>query len=194
MRLSKYIIIIAALFTISVFPQKKNLSLKQATIQSFGFFPRSLSQSSWIPGTNNFSYVDKNTLIKGFVDNNNTENITTLSDINKSLAEINADTMSYFPRFDWVDSGTIKFWDNKKFISLNLKTNKAVELNSIPENAENNDEATNYNVAYTIDNNLYFAANGKSTQITKDENKWIVYLQRYILVANRKLSSFLQDG
>ena len=174
MKSFRYFLAFIILFSIPVLSQKKDLTLRQATLGSFGFYPKTLSQTKWIPGTDNFSYVENDTLIKAFVNNDKTETITTLSNINKSLSAINADALSYFPRLDWIDSNTIKFWDGNKLISYDIKKSEAKKLNSIPENAENKDEASNHYVAYTIDNNLYFAANGESTQITRDENKWIV--------------------
>lgn len=173
------ILLLTFLFiSITIFPQKKDLTLRQVTVQSFDLFPKSLPQLSWISGTESFSYVDNNTLVKGNVDNDKTEVIIKLDDINKSLSILPDGTdfksLSRFPRFEWLDPNTIKFWDSNKLISMNIKTNTAIELNSIPDKAENKDEASNNFVAYTIDNNLYFAADGKSTQITKDENKGIV--------------------
>ncbi|MGA8266069.1 MAG: DPP IV N-terminal domain-containing protein [Ignavibacteriaceae bacterium] len=174
MKSPRYFLLLILLITIPVLPQKKNLTLRQATVQSYVLNPKPLSQADWIPGTNDFSYVEKNLLLKGNVNNINTETIIALSDMNKALSAINTDTLSYFPRYDWTDSHTIKFWDGNKLVSYDLNMNKATELNAIPDNTENKDEASNHYVAYTIDNNLYFAANGENTQITKDENKWIV--------------------
>ena len=174
MKTFRFLLITILLVSTSVLPQKKDLTLRQATIESYGLYPKSLREAKWIPGTDTFCYIDKNALVKGFAATDKSENLVSLSDINKSLLALKADTLSYFPRFDWIDSNTIKFWDGNKLISYDLKSAIANELNSIPEKADNRDEAVNHNVAYTIDNNLYFAANGVSTQITNDENKWIV--------------------
>ncbi|MGA7838983.1 MAG: S9 family peptidase [Ignavibacteriaceae bacterium] len=162
------------IISISVFPQKKDLTLKQATLQSYGFYPRGLSQTEWIPGTDNFSYVDNNALVKGNARNDKTEKIISLEDLNDGLSSLKVEALSRFPRSEWIDGSTIKFWTGDKLVTYNITTKTATSLNSIPEKAENKDEASNHNVAYTIGNNLYFAANGTSTQITKDENKWIV--------------------
>ena len=143
MKSLKYFLVITILFSIPALSQKKDLTLRQATVQSYEFYPKSLSRADWIPGTNNFSYVDENVLLKGNVDNDNIETIIKLNDMNKSLSIISADTLSYFPRFDWTDSNTLKFWDGDKLISYDLKMNKATEINSIPDKAENKDEASN---------------------------------------------------
>ncbi len=76
------------IISISVFPQKKDLTLKQATLQSYGFYPRGLSQTEWIPGTDNFSYVDNNALVKGNARNDKTEKIISLEDLNDGLSSL----------------------------------------------------------------------------------------------------------
>jgi dipeptidyl-peptidase-4 len=174
MKTFRFLLFTVLLISIPVLPQKKDLTLRQATIEGYGLYPRPLREAKWIPGTDTFCYIEKNILVKGTPANDKTENLLSLSDINKSLLAAKADTLPYFPGFDWIDSFTIKFWNGNKLMSFDLNSGKANELNSIPEKAENRDEATNHYVAYTIDNNLYFAANGESTQITNDENKWIV--------------------
>ncbi|HKI78972.1 MAG TPA: S9 family peptidase [Ignavibacteriaceae bacterium] len=171
---TRILILSIFLITISVFPQKKDLTLKQATVQSYGLYPKSLSQTDWIPGTDNFSYLDGNSLIKGNVQNEKTETLLTLDDLNKALASSKMEELKRFPRYDWKDTITINFWNGDKLISYDIKTGSANELNSVPKDAENKDVAANNNVAYTIENNLYFATNGENTQITKDENKGIV--------------------
>lgn len=169
------ILLLSILFiSISVFPQKKDLTLKQVTVQSFGLFPKALSQTDWIPGTDNFSYIENNSLVKGNVNNEKTEVIISLDELNKGLSGLNLDALPRFPRFEWSSLNTIKFWSADKLINYDISTKSASVLNSIPENAENKDEAANHFVAYTIDNNLYYTSNGKSRQITADENKWIV--------------------
>ena len=65
MKLFRYHLIITLLIAIPILPQKKDLTLKQATIESYGLYPKPLSQPEWIPATDNFSYVEKNALLKG---------------------------------------------------------------------------------------------------------------------------------
>jgi dipeptidyl-peptidase-4 len=171
---TRILLLFIFIISISVFPQKKDLTLKQATLQSYGLYPRGLSQTEWIPGTNNFSYVDDNALIKGNVNNDKTEKITSLDELNDGLLSLKMEALSRLPSFEWMDENTIKFWAGNNLFNFNINTKTATSLNSIPEKAENKDEASNHFVAYTIDNNLYFAANGRSRQITKDDNKWVV--------------------
>ncbi len=176
MKFIRYFLILIILFTIPVFPQKKYLTLRQVTVQQAGLFPGSLKQLKWIPGSNEFTYVDNkaSALMKENVKNDKTERIISLSELNEKVKDAGADSLFSFPDVEWISENNIRFWDNKKLLTYNQGTKILSVVNSVPGDAENIDVADNNNVAYTIKNNLFISVNGKSLPVTNDSEKWIV--------------------
>ncbi|MCH8326496.1 MAG: hypothetical protein IIB83_08060 [Bacteroidetes bacterium] len=97
-----------------VFPQKKDLTLKQVTIKGYTLSPKGLSQLKWRPGTDNFTYVKKvdkkQALLQEGIKSNIKETILILDDINSSLDNAGYDKLEKFPLFIWQDENTIRFW------------------------------------------------------------------------------------
>ncbi len=171
-----------AIFTIIifsfVFPQKKDLTLKQITLKGYTLYPKRLSQLKWRTGTDNFTYVDKvdkkQVLIQEGIKSNTKETILNLDDINSSLENKGYKKLERFPRFTWQDENTLRFWEKNNLFLFKLKPKKVERINTIKEKGKNIDLSVDNYAAYTVENNLYIAKGKKNFQITKDDNKGIV--------------------
>ena len=161
-----------------VFPQKKDLTLKQITLKRYTLYPKGLSQLKWRPGTDNFTYIEKidkkKLLLQEGIKSNAKETILILDDINSSLDNAGYDKLEKFPLFIWQDENTLRFWQKNNLFLYNIKSEKVERLNTIKEKGKNKDLSVNNDVAYTMENNLYIAKNKRNFQITKDDNKGIV--------------------
>ncbi|PJA98261.1 MAG: S9 family peptidase [Ignavibacteriales bacterium CG_4_9_14_3_um_filter_30_11] len=178
MKSFRTISVIIILLFVSVFPQNKDLTLKQVTLKGFSLMPKNLSQLSWRENTDYFTYVnsdDKNSvLIQEGLKSTSKDTILTLDNINVSLDSEGYDKLNRFPRFNWQDENTLRFWQKNNLLTYNISTKKIERLNTIKDKGENLDLSVNNDVAYTIENNLYITKDKVNFQITKDENKGIV--------------------
>ena len=161
-----------------VYPQKKDLTLKQITLQGYTLYPKGLAQLKWRPNIDKFTFIDKvdkkQVLIQEGIKSNNKKTILKLDEINSSLDNAGYDKLKRFPRFTWQDENSIRFWQKNNLFIYNLNSNKIERLNTINEKGANIDLSINNDVAYTVNNNLYIGKNKRNFQITKDDNKGIV--------------------
>jgi dipeptidyl-peptidase-4 len=172
-----HFILFIILFTVSLSAQK-NFTLEQVILERESLLPKSLSQLQWIPDTDAFTYLDSTDVEIKLIKENATvegkEIILTLAELNVILQSKELNTFSSFPRFKWVNSSTIRFWDYLSVVEYNLNNNSLTIINDIADNGTNADFNNPHKIAYTVDNNLYVAVNSKQIQVTNDDNKAIV--------------------
>ncbi|GAH04991.1 unnamed protein product [marine sediment metagenome] len=177
MHFKKNFFFFVLLFSISVFAQK-NFILKQVILEAPSLSPATLNQLQWIPGTDEFSYLEETesgiNLVAEQIEAGNKKILTTLDDLNNSLAYAALDSATNFPRFSWHSSGEIWFWQKNKLVLFNIQKNKLFVLNEITEGGGNHDFIVPEKIAYTIDNNLFIADNSNQIKVTNDENSSIV--------------------
>lgn len=157
---------------------QKNFSLRQVILEEKSLMPKELLQLQWIPGTDDFTYLDSTAVETNLVKENATsggrETILTLTELNVTLQSKNLNTLISFPIFKWTASNKIRFWIDLSFVEYNFNNNSLTIINDIALNGTNADYNDPRKIAYTVDNNLYIAVNSKQIQITNDENKGIV--------------------
>jgi len=165
------------LFSISVFAQK-NFTLKQVILEAPSLSPARLNQLQWIPGTDEFSYVEETEngieLVAEQIEAGNKKILTSLDDLNGSLGNAMLDSVERIPRFTWYSTNEIWFWQKNKLVLFNIENNKATVLNRITEGGSNREFIVPGKIAYTINNNLFIADNSNQIQVTNDENPEIV--------------------
>ncbi len=170
---SKKIIALILLFIIPLFAQQ-SLTLKQVILESESISPQKPSQVYWIPGVDKFSYVKDDILYYESVDGNDKGELTTLNKLNVVLQANNLKEQGSFPLFSWYSKDEIWFWNGNKLIVYNVQTSKLIEKNEITDGGKNSDFIDADKIAYTIDNNLYIALDGKQVAVTKDSDNGIV--------------------
>ena len=159
----------------SSFSQDKLLTYKDAVWMNPEIYLASISQLKWIGDKNKFSYVDENKLISGWASSTKRDTILSVDQINAALTKIKNDSIKRFPRISWIDNNSFRFYQKNKLLVFDMLLNSVKIVNETDEKASGKDlEKTNYGIAYTIDNNLFVALNGKQIQITNDDDKGIV--------------------
>ena len=157
----------------SVFAQeKKMLTPMDAAYQNRSVYPVGKSVK-WLTNTDKYIFTEGNDLMVQEVSAKNASVMLTLDQVNSYLNQAGMDSLKRFPNLTWLDAEKAYYYafDNKNNnISLNLLDIKAGNVNkvaAIPSNAENYTITTpSMKVAYTIDNNLYYADGDKQVQVT----------------------------
>ncbi|HSG67196.1 MAG TPA: DPP IV N-terminal domain-containing protein, partial [Bacteroidales bacterium] len=158
-----------------VFSQARELTIEDASYMNRNLMPESIRGLSWMGSTEYFTYTEDNTVMVRKAGSEKEKELFTLDDINRSLGILGEDSLRRLPSFSWIDDNNGYFTANNKIYVYNITSNQLREMNDYPAEAQNTDmEKTSYAVAYTIDNNLYIALNGKKIQITNDDNPGII--------------------
>ncbi len=178
MKRLKMLILIFFISLTQILAQQKQLSLKQVTLEARKLYPGNLNNLSWIPSSNEFSYIKNNgnpeTLVSQSVEDSSEKVILDLNTLNKILISSKLDSLNSFPQIEWVDNSNFRFWLGKKLYDYNLKNNSLELTNTVNDEAENIDYPTNYLAAFTVKNNLFIASRNKIIQVTNDNNENIV--------------------
>lgn len=155
--------------------QEKQLTFKDAAYLNPDIRPKSLKQLKWMGVTDNFAFVYKNKLVKINAASQKADTILDLKDINTQLKDLDIKESKRFPGISFIDENSFRFSHENKLLLFDIKAKKLQQLNSYRDDAENIDIETNtFNVAYTIDNNLFVSVNGSEIGITDDTDDGIV--------------------
>ncbi len=168
-------LVIIMTFFLNAFSQDKLLSLKDITYQNRSIFPESLSQLQWMGDTDKFIYVKKESVVMGRAGNAKTDTIIRVDDLNNGMNKLGLDSLSRIPRLTCQGDNIIMFANNNMVFLYDIAKKELRKVNEYNKDASNVhiDEQT-YQVAYTLDNNLYVALEGNQRQITFDEDPGIV--------------------
>lgn len=171
----------AFLLTLSViisaisFSQDKQLSLEDASYMNRDLFPQSLRNLQWRGESDFFAYVKKDALVSGKAGSIKRDTLLKLDDVNKELQIFELKPLKSFPRITWIEKDKFFFSNSHKLFLFSIKDRYLQEVNNYADNAENIEyDLSNFNVAYTVDNNLFLAKRGKQLQITNDDDPGIV--------------------
>lgn len=176
--MKQFLTLALALISITSFSQEA-FTLEDAIMGPYGKFRmKSLSQLNWIPGENNFCWVETDSshkdnprLVKRAPGTRDTITVCTLSDLKKF--DFMAD-LKRFPRIEWTSNKTFRFRIKTEMIRFDLESKEASVLFPLNEKAANEDIFNDKNLAYTLDNNLYVWSQGKEVAVTNEENPAII--------------------
>lgn len=155
--------------------QDKQLTIEDASYMNRQLFPSSVRGLSWMGNTNYFAFVEDNKMMASKATSDKATQLFSLDDLNGYLTKLEADSLRYLPSFKWIDNETAYFLAGNKIYIFNLATRQLRELNDYPAEATNQDLSDIlYAMAYTIDNNLFIALEGRQIQLTNDEDPAII--------------------
>jgi dipeptidyl-peptidase-4 len=184
------IISLLCLFSLSLFAQKKELTLDVVNARgSYLLYPeyvrqyKEMKQLQWIKGEDAYSYVKRNAetaqdeIYKGSIKAKGSDKrILDLDAFNKLFYKAGYDSLHGLPYFSWVAPNVIEFVNKGLLLHFDIKKG-GVSIVNHKATADNADiEPQSKNIAYTVDNNLFvsFSGNEKPFQVTNDEDKGIV--------------------
>ncbi|WP_291071130.1 S9 family peptidase [Empedobacter sp. UBA5637] len=168
--MKKTILLTTLLMSASLIAQKKNVTMEDAVLGlSTNLRIENLNQVQWIPNQNAYTQNVKTSygeaLIKKEVPSLKTDTIFRSSQFeNKRI-----------PSLNWINDKQA-YYSTKTGYKTITTTGQQNDWLKLPDNAENVEfDATNNQVGYVIDNNLFFVdKTGKTHQITKDGKYEIV--------------------
>ncbi|MFZ4399780.1 MAG: DPP IV N-terminal domain-containing protein [Bacteroidales bacterium] len=154
--------------------QTKQLNLDEL-ITNRKLYPTSLNNLQWMDESGNYTWIASNKLVKGNVKTEKKDTILDLETINNGIKILTDKELKRFPSISWVDKSNFTFVSGNKLYNYDFAKKQVSVLNKYPEIAENTDiEPNTYNIAYTIENNLYVSYRGTEITVTEEKNKGIV--------------------
>jgi dipeptidyl-peptidase-4 len=168
-------IILVMLIPVSLFSQEKKLSIEDASYMNRSLFPEYISGLKWMGSTSYFIFNQDHSVMASKANSYKPERLFGLEDINSSLKKLDADTLRRLPSFAWLDDESGYFVAANKVYIYNISSKQVRELNNYPADAANTDlDPNTYAMAYTLENNLFVAFEGRQIQITNDDDPGIV--------------------
>ena len=150
MKLLNKITLLVVLLPALAFAQKKQLTLDEAVMQQrTTLAPKRLAQLQWVKGSSDYSFVDKNVLMRGNVDAKAATQVFTLEELNAMLKAAHGDTVPKLAGLEWINKSTLALTLVGKTyqIDTKLKTAVVVDSSTIPADAaitETGSNATAY--------------------------------------------------
>ncbi|HEX2617926.1 MAG TPA: DPP IV N-terminal domain-containing protein, partial [Flavobacteriales bacterium] len=169
----------AALFAVQAQEKAalKELSLKDAITKAYSdYSPDRLNSLVWIPGTEEFSYVKDDALMRGMVAKKSDVQVMTLAQLNAALPQ-GAEALKGLPEMQWTSPTAFLFEAGERLLSYDVKTGKCSPVLTFDAKAERQDlDDTQHHLAYTLGEDLYLATPGsdKQERITSDGADGIV--------------------
>jgi len=166
-------LIITLVFT--AFGQKE-LTLEQAVLrQGSEFRPNTLPGFSWLPGTDEYSFVSNDSLVIVNVANPKKNRAVTLSEVNEALKANNLQPLKRVPSA-WADGKQLRFLAGNYFVLYNPVTRSIASKFLVADNSETHEFSFDGRwMSYTIGNNLFISnAQGEVVTLTNDTIDGIV--------------------
>jgi len=169
------LVILTLLLPFILHSQDKKLNIEDASYMNRSIMPKSIRGLSWMGTSAYFTFNEGNVVMASKATSDKPSQLLSLDDINGSLNKIDEDSIKWLPSIKWIDDNSGYFMAGDKVYLYNTGSKQLRELNDYPAEASNKDLNKNtYALAYTIDNNLWVAFEGRQIQLTKDENPGII--------------------
>ena len=177
----RIILLLVWVFGITLFAQDKRFTLEEIMLQGRTKFAiKNINQLQWIADSDLLSFVDSLNADYGLIQHDITTDekklLLSLDTLNAAITQKKQGELKTFPVIHWIDTNTIRFWNEKNLLHYQLKEQTSELVNTIDPKAENIDPAPNHRyVAFTLENNLFIGFNPQTTrQITFDEEAGLV--------------------
>lgn len=148
-----FLFLLFSTFFVGIIDAQKDLTLKDAVSGQYRqFYPQHVFGFDWIKNTQKYSYLKQyQTLVVGEVGGEEKE-VLHISDVNSALGV----QFNYFAGIQWKDENTIVLKLGNQVVTYNLETKEGTKI-ELPEEAERATFDHQFeNIAYTLDNNLYY--------------------------------------
>ncbi len=157
------------------FGQEKLFTLDDIIYRNRTIFPARILQLQWIGATDYYAYAKEDAMYKVSAKRGTETLLFDLDMLNKELYLNGFDSIKRLPVITFNADETCHFTTKNIYYSYDFNSYDLKKINSIPDTAENIEfhEKTGF-AAYTVQNNLYYVIDGKTKQITFDEDPGIV--------------------
>ncbi|MBK6344475.1 MAG: S9 family peptidase [Bacteroidales bacterium] len=163
------------LFLTLLSPAQNNLFVPEEIATNRKLYPSGLSNLQWQGNSEYFTWQDARSLIRGSVNEESTDTLLRLSELNTSVTASGMEELKRFPFIKWENESAFSFTNGSDWFEFNYGEKKLIKTFTLPDAAGNPDIAPgNKAIAYTIDNNLLINTGGEVIKVTNDENKGIV--------------------
>ncbi len=172
----KKIIIVFSLFAaLTTQAQLKTFSLDEAVMQQArAFRADKLAGFQWIPNTTNYVYYTEGNskMMQAAATDSKAKELVTLAEINSALGT----KLKSFAGLEWIDASSFLISENGKYYIYLLTTKTGKNIQATNDSEENQTfDAAKTNLAFTVDNNLFFYnKNKEKVVVTNESNKGIV--------------------
>ena len=164
--------LIAFFFVSASVWSQKELTLAEAVMEQYRKFrPDNVYNFQWIPGSQDYSYIDGFTKLVIYDSKKKRKTELGIEEFNKELGA----SLRWFGDFSWVSPLEFCISDGQNFYRYDYVKKSGTKVLALPENitAEHGDfQKRIHALAYTKDNNLFIFQNDKEIAVTdfKDEN------------------------
>jgi len=163
------IFVFATFFTLHA--QQKMMTAADASWLNPALFPKRVPQLQWLGNTDYYVYAKKNALFKSDAAHGKAVKLFDKTTLNADLAKAGIDTVKRLPQFTFFAQKQARFVLAHRYFVYDFQNHSIKKINQVPDTAENIAfNAKTGLVAFTLQNNLYLAEDGKVTQITHDQN------------------------
>ncbi|MDX1445330.1 DPP IV N-terminal domain-containing protein, partial [Lishizhenia sp.] len=160
--------------------QKETLTIESAVMNQYRkYYPEHIMGFSWIPNSDNFSYLGAYTsLLEG--SGKKANSVDTIAKIAEVNAAVNG-KLRWFSGFDWISGNEFMVVEQgKKFYSYNVDTDAGKLFAELKDGSANAKVHTaTQTVAYTVDNNVFINKGNKNIQVTQHTDPNIVAGQAF---------------
>ena len=173
------IIAIISFYSFASLAQNKLLTIQEAVLKGrTSLAPKRLQGLSFVKNSNQFSFIDNNTIKLGDQQSGKIKELLSLKELNAQLKSSTKDTLAALTSITW-KNGNQFYFTNKKgelLYTIDKKSISESDKNAEPTELESYEKET-ITGAYTYckDFNLFISKNGKDTQVTTDGSINIVY-------------------
>lgn len=155
--------------TLTALGQTKTLTSHDAVGLNRDLIVSSPLNLQWIGNEEIVSYNVGNGLIKRGIKGNSCDTIINLYILNELISAINVDKLKYMPYGEWVNNDEYMFKHDNQFLVFNKNSKTVKSITKYNKEGANVDMAEkSYNLAYTIENNLYAVIDGLTVEITSE--------------------------
>jgi dipeptidyl-peptidase-4 len=172
----KKIIIAFSLFVaLTTQAQLKTFTLDEAVMQQArAFRADKLAGFQWIPNTSIYVYYTEGNskMMQAAATDSKAKELVTLAEINSALGT----KLKSFAGLEWIDATSFLISENGKYYTYSITSKSGKNIQASANSDENQTfDAAKINLAFTVDNNLFFYnKNKEKVAVTNENNKGIV--------------------
>ena len=173
------IIAIISFYSFASLAQNKLLTIQEAVLKGrTTLAPKRLQGLSFVKNSNQFFFIDNNTIKLGDQQSGKIKELLSLKELNAQLKSSTKDTLAALTSITWKNGNQFYFTYKKGELlyTIDKKTISESDKHAEPTELESYEKET-ITGAYTYckDFNLFVSKNGKDTQVTTDGSINIVY-------------------